>query len=82
MIELVIEQSGTHKRKHLWNKIERPNFELLMAGTLLRTACSKGNLEFKVFLQALITKALDWQKCFVFNCLIAKLHQTLLFGRV
>lgn len=55
MIELVIEQSGAHKRKHVWNKIERPNFELLMAGTLLRTACSKGKLEFKFFLQALIT---------------------------
>ena len=56
MIELVIEQSGAHKRKQVWNKIERPNFELLMAGTyLLRTACSKGKLEFKFFLQALIT---------------------------
>ena len=55
MIELVIEKSGAHKRKQVWHKIERPNFELLMAGTLLRTACSKGKLEFKFFLQALIT---------------------------
>ena len=34
MWTVVIERSGAHKRKKVWNKIERSNFELLMAGSL------------------------------------------------
>jgi len=49
VIEFVIERSGAHKRKQEWNKIECSNFELLMADTLLRTACPKCNQEFKFF---------------------------------
>ena len=48
-LSLVIELSGAHKRKQVWNKLECSNFELLMAGTLLTTACPKGKLEFKFF---------------------------------
>lgn len=42
---LFIERSGAHKRKQVWNKIECLNFQLLMAGILLRTACPTGKLE-------------------------------------
>ena len=90
-LSLVIELSGAHKRKQVWNKIECSNFEPLMAGTLLTTACPKGKLEFTFFASPdhhlilffkIIVWALNSQKCFVFNCSIAELHQTLLFGRV
>ena len=53
--------------------------------------CPKGKLEFLFFanpghylilFSKIIVRVLNSQKCFLFNCSIAELHQTLLFGRV
>ena len=119
---VVIERSGAHKRKQVWNKIERLHFELLMAGSLhsrrlevvserenrwARGRHMKGEGGWQVhywellvlraswnsnffaspdhhliLFSKIIVQTLNWQKCFVFNCSIAELHQTLLFGRV
>ena len=91
MIELVIEQSGAHKRKQVWHKIRISNswwqvhyWELLVLKASWNSSffCKCWSPFDFVFQDYSPGTELTKVFCVQYYCSIAKLHQTLLFGRV